>query len=166
MKIFAFDLGKVCGFACGNYNGKDKPAVISGRVEFKTTRFQDGGMRFVRFKKMLNELLDASGKPDMAVFEEVRGHKGVDAAHYYGGYLAVLIVWCKENEILYEGVPVGTIKGFATGKGNASKEQMIAAVTSWGYSPDDDNEADAIALLHCWLVEHESAEKPEIKQVA
>ena len=47
----------------------------------------------------------------------------------------------------YQGVPVGTIKRFATGKGNAGKEAVIAAMRARGFAPADDNEADALALL-------------------
>ena len=47
----------------------------------------------------------------------------------------------------YEGVPVGTIKRVATGKGNANTDAMIAAAQARGFSPADDNEADAIAIL-------------------
>ena len=56
----------------------------------------------------------------------------------------------------YEGVPVGTIKKHATGKGNSGKSKMIAAATgilirvNGSDSPAivrDDNEADAICLL-------------------
>ena len=166
MKVFAFDLGTQCGFALGDYNGADKPAVISGSNSLKGSRFSGGGMRYVHFRKMLNEIVDAGGLPDQVVYEEVRRHAGTDAAHVYGGLQAVLTAWCEDNKVPYEAVSVGTIKKFATGKGNASKEQMIEAVTSWGYSPDDDNAADALALLHYWLVEHEGAEKPELKQVA
>ena len=42
---------------------------------------------------------------------------------------------------------VGTIKRFATGKGNADKAKMVAAIEARGFRPADDNEADAIALL-------------------
>ena len=52
----------------------------------------------------------------------------------------------------YEGVPVGTIKRFATGRGNADKAAMIAAIRARGYDPVDNNEADAIALL-LWATE-------------
>ena len=51
-----------------------------------------------------------------------------------------------------QSVPVGTIKRHATGKGNAPKEAMIAAARARGFSPADDNEADAIAILH-WAIE-------------
>jgi Holliday junction resolvasome RuvABC endonuclease subunit len=47
----------------------------------------------------------------------------------------------------YQGVPVATIKRFVTGKGNADKAKMVAAIQARGFAPADDNEADAIALL-------------------
>ena len=46
------------------------------------------------------------------------------------------------------GVPVGTIKRHVTGKGNADKQAVIDAVRKLGFAPADDNEADALALLH------------------
>jgi Holliday junction resolvasome RuvABC endonuclease subunit len=52
----------------------------------------------------------------------------------------------------YQGVPVGTIKKHATGKGNANKAAMIAATKAKGFNPADDNEADAIAIL-LWAIE-------------
>jgi hypothetical protein len=48
-------------------------------------------------------------------------------------------------------VPVGTIKKHATGKGNAGKDAVIAAVRAWSFDPVDDNEADALALLR-WAI--------------
>jgi Holliday junction resolvasome RuvABC endonuclease subunit len=50
-------------------------------------------------------------------------------------------------------VPVGTIKRHATGRGNADKDAVIAAVRALGFDPVDDNEADALALLD-WALEH------------
>lgn len=72
---------------------------------------------------------------------------GVDAAHAYGGFMAHLTAWCEHHQIPYQGVPVGTIKKHATGKGNASKAEMIAAAQARGFTPADDNHADALALL-------------------
>jgi len=109
-------------------------------------------MRFVRFRKWLDQL-DADAGPIATVhFEEVRRHLGTDAAHIYGGLLAVLTAWGEEQGIAYQGVPVGTIKRFITGKGNADKAAVIAAVRAKGFSPADDNEADAIAIL-LWAIE-------------
>jgi Holliday junction resolvasome RuvABC endonuclease subunit len=66
--------------------------------------------------------------------------------------MATLTAWAELRGIPYQGVPVGTIKRHATGRGNADKEAMIAAARARGFSPADDNEADAIAILH-WAME-------------
>jgi len=84
----------------------------------------------------------------MQIMVRYRRHLGVDAAHAYGGFMASLTAWCEHHEIPYQGVPVGTIKKALTGKGNASKAMMIKAVQKLGSNPADDNEADALALLH------------------
>ena len=57
------------------------------------------------------------------------------------------MMWCEEWLTPYQGVPVGTIKLFATGKGNANKEMMIDSAQKCGYDVVDDNQADAIHLL-------------------
>jgi Holliday junction resolvasome RuvABC endonuclease subunit len=122
-------------------------------VCFKPRRFEGGGMRYLRFKRWLAETHQVSGGIQAVYFEEVRRHLGVDAAHAYGGFLAHLTAWCEHHEIPYQGVPVGTIKQFATGKGNAPKDAMIQAMQALGHAPTDDNEADALALLH-WATKH------------
>ena len=79
-------------------------------------------------------------------------HAGTDAAHVYGGLLAVMSSWAELRGVPYQGVPVGTIKRFIAGKGNADKAAVIAAVRDRGFQPADDNEADAIAIL-LWAIE-------------
>jgi Holliday junction resolvasome RuvABC endonuclease subunit len=66
--------------------------------------------------------------------------------------MATLTAWAESANIAYQGVPVGTIKRHATGKGNANKDAMMAAARARGFSPADDNEADAIAIL-LWAIE-------------
>ena len=66
-----------------------------------------------------------------------------------------LTAWCEHHNIPYQGVPVGTIKKHATGKGNAGKDEMIAAIRARGHTPGDDNEADALALLHWAIAQHD-----------
>ena len=44
------------------------------------------------------------------------------------------------------------MKRHATGKGNAGKLEMMAAARARGFRPSDDNEADALAILH-WAIE-------------
>jgi len=141
--ILALDLGSTTGWAIRN----SRCRILHGTAEFRPTRFEGGGMRYLRFVKWLDQTLEVTGGIDAVYFEEVRRHIGTDAAHTYGGFLAALTSWCEAKGIAYQGVPVGTIKRFATGKGNADKAAMIAAVRGRGFEPADDNEADAIAIL-------------------
>jgi len=144
----ALDLGTNTGWALS----QSGDAIISGTENFKPQRFEGGGMRYLRFKRWLTEIKQSCDDIDAVYFEEVRRHIGVDAAHAYGGFLATLTAWCEHHNIPYQGVPVGTIKKHATGKGNAGKNEMITSVTIRGHSPVDDNEADALALLY-WAIE-------------
>lgn len=147
--ILALDLGTHTGWALHQRDG----TIISGTQHFTPSRFEGGGMRFLRFKHWLTETEQAAETIDAVFFEEVRRHAGVDAAHAYGGFLAHLTAWCEHHSIPYRGVPVATIKKHATGKGNADKDAMIAAIRNKGFSPSDDNEADALALLD-WALRH------------
>src|SRR5512135_3680732 len=120
----ALDLGTRTGWALIGADGR----IISGTEDFRPQRFEGGGMRFLRFRRWLTEVKQCAGAIDQVVFEEVRRHAGVDAAHAYGGFMGQLTAWCEHHRIPYQGVPVGTIKRHATGKGNASKDAVIAAV--------------------------------------
>jgi hypothetical protein len=148
MSILALDLGARTGWSLSD----DNKMITSGVVQFKQDRWQGGGMRFLRFRAWLDEIYRLSGGFDQLYYEQVRRHAGTDASHLYGGWLAILEVWCEQNSIAYAGVPVGTIKRHATGKGNAPKQAMIDAARARGFSPVDDNEADAIAILF-WALE-------------
>ena len=140
MSLLAIDPGTNCGWAIKKQTGD----FVSGTWNLRGGRYEGGGMRFLRLEKFLNEVR-ASTPIQMVVFEEVRRHLGTDAAHIYGGIVATVCKWCEENKIPYLGIPVGTVKRNATGKGNANKEQMIAAAQArWpGHVFVDDNEADA-----------------------
>jgi hypothetical protein len=141
--ILALDLGQKTGWAVRNVDG----AIASGTAEFKPGRFEGGGMVFLRFRAWLQEVDETTGGVGAVYFEEVRSHRGVAAAHAYGGFLAHLTAWAEMFKIPYRGVPVGTIKRHVTGKRNADKEAVIAAVQALGFDPADDNEADALGLL-------------------
>lgn len=142
--ILALDLGTTTGWALGRH---DEP-ITSGSQSFQPNRFEGGGMRFLRFKRWLTDIKAYAGHIDLVVFEEVRRHAGVTAAHTYGGFMAHLTAWCEHHQIPYQGVPVGTIKKHVTGKGNASKAEMVAAMLVRDHLVVDDNEADALALLY------------------
>jgi Holliday junction resolvasome RuvABC endonuclease subunit len=146
--LLALDLGTTTGWALRAADG----LITSGTVSFRPSRYDGGGMRYLRFTTWLTEIDRLSGPVAAIWFEEVRRHAATDAAHVYGGLMATLTAWAELRGIPYEGVPVGTIKRHATGKGNANKDAMMAAARARGFSPADDNEADAIAIL-LWAIE-------------
>jgi hypothetical protein len=146
--VLALDLGTTTGWALRSRDG----GITSGTMTFKPSRFEGGGMRYLRFQHWLGEIAWLAHGLRQVVFEEVRAHVSTDSSHVHGGFLATLTAWCEQRGVPYEGVPVGTIKRFATGKGNADKAAMIAAIRARGFDPADDNEADAIALL-LWATE-------------
>ncbi|MFC7706231.1 hypothetical protein ACFQXB_18835 [Plastorhodobacter daqingensis] len=146
--MLALDLGTTTGWALHGIDG----LITSGTASFRPGRFDGGGMRYLRFTNWLTEIDRLSGPIAAIWFEEVRRHVGTDAAHVYGGLMATLTAWSELRGVPYEGVPVGTIKRHATGKGNANKDAMMAAARARGFSPADDNEADAIAIL-LWALE-------------
>lgn len=148
MLVIGIDPGTLCGWCVINRAG-GRETVDSGTWSLKGSRYEGGGMRFVRLRSLLSELLQ-NVKPEVLAFEEVRGHKGVDAAHVYGGIVAVLTEECERRGIPYGGVPVATAKKYATGKGNANKEAMTrAAAAKWPGWTGDDNEADARWIATC-----------------
>ena len=140
--LLALDLGTTTGFAA-RVDGR----VVSGVASFRPGRFEGGEMRYLRFRRWLTELYSSLGGIEEIAFEEVRRHLGVDAAHAYGGFMATLTAWAEHHDVPYQGVPVGTIKRYIAGKGNAPKSEIIAAVRARDFEPADDNEAVAIAIL-------------------
>ena len=115
--ILALDLGTTTGWALRAPDG----LITSGTVSFRPSRYDGGGMRYLRFTNWLTELDQLSGPIAAIWYEEVRRHAGTDAAHVYGGLMATLTAWAELRGVPYQGVPVGTIKKHATGKGNAGE---------------------------------------------
>ena len=147
--VLALDLGTTMGWAMQPANSR----IESGSVSFRPSRYDGGGMRYLRFRGWLDSMAANVAGLSAIYFEEVRRHAGTDAAHIYGGLLATLTAWCEQRSFPYQGVPVGTI---IAGKGNADKAAVITAVRARGFEPKDDNEAAAIAIL-LWAIETRGA---------
>jgi Holliday junction resolvasome RuvABC endonuclease subunit len=143
MSLLALDLGTTTGFAWSAANG----VILSGTWDCRPKKYEGAGMRLRTLWENL-VCLHNSVRIEKIVFEAVRRHLGTDAAHVYGGMMGTMQLFCEEQHIPYQGIPVGTIKKFWTGNGAAKKDMMIAEARKRGYEPIDDNEADALALLH------------------
>lgn len=142
MKIMAFDLGTQLGWAAGNAGERCEHGSYNLRPAG-----HDDAERNKRFWAWIN-LQIREFEPDLVVFEDVKNHSGVIAAHVYGFLKNTLILVCSGRGVNYRGYGVGDIKKSATGKGNAKKEAMIEAARAQGYKPKDDNAADAIAIFN------------------
>lgn len=147
MNVLGIDPGTSCGWALLDLRGA---RVASGVWDLRPRRHEGGGMRYLRVRRYLEDILAAPAGVLCVGYEEVRRHAGTDAAHVYGGIVGMIAAVCEERRVPYTAIPVGTVKRHATGKGNAPKELMIAAALGrWQVAPEDDNEADALWIADC-----------------
>lgn len=134
--IIALDIGTKCGIAI----------YKNGEIEHHTLNFETKypQNKFVKAARIFGEIAQEI-QPTIVFYEQVRRHIGTQAAHVYGGLLAVAMV--KFHPAPLHGIGVTEIKKHITGKGNASKAMVIDAVRKMGFHPQDDNAADALAIL-------------------
>ena len=138
MKILALDVATKTGW---------RTETSSGVWDFnKSKRGDSYGMRLIRFKSSLKEIM-AMEEIDIVVYERPAGmfkSSIIVASEMIG----VLIALCEEREIQYTAYSATEIKKFATGKGNAKKQDMIDSAVELGFNVVDDNHADAIHLYN------------------
>jgi len=140
VKILAIDPATKCGFA-----HSDGP---SGVWILKVRPDESGGMRWFRLQGKLNQIKQSTGV-DLVVYEASRNLRHGAAIRVHEGLKSTIELWCTNNECEYRGYSPGEVKKHATGKGNASKEDMVrAAQRKWpSLIIIDDNHADALLLL-------------------
>ena len=139
MTILALDLGNEFGWAV-----KEFGSVNSGFHKLTIGKC-DPGKKFIKFMEWLEKNSDCVS---LIVYEDVVRHCSKFNARAYCGYLAILQSYCYTHDIKCEGVGVKTVKKFWAGNGNAKKEMMIQKANERGFDVINDNEADALALLH------------------
>ena len=148
MRLLALDLGAKTGWAVY----LPGLGVESGVQEFALRRGESPGMRFLRFRRWLSRMIDENS-PE-AVGYELAHHRGGAATELAVGFQTRVQELAAAAGIPYTGVHTGTLKKFAAGHGQASKEKMIAAARkNW---PDQkivsDDQADALCVLS-WMLE-------------
>ncbi len=146
----ALDPATACGFAVGYRNADGGFQGMSGEWDLRRNKHDAWAMTPIKLKQKLTEIHKVLPFEHLG-YEAARRHLGTDAAHLAGAFYAAIQEWCLENNVPFEGIPVGSLKKFWTGKGNASKDEMIAAAQKRGFNPATDNEADALAGWH-WLM--------------
>jgi Holliday junction resolvasome RuvABC endonuclease subunit len=157
VNILAIDLGTQMGWALTKRDG----SIHGGSEGFQPAKNGGHGGKFLAFMTFLNQVRLTHGDVHAVYYEDVKMHQGVLAAHAYGGFLAILQVWCKVNNAPLYGMGVGQIKQSWSGKGNANKLRMIEVAKQRGFDPKDDNHADALAIL-CLACKQERRPFPNI----
>lgn len=145
-RIVAIDPGTVSGWAVGE---RGKPDAV-GVWKLPRPKRERRGPRFVMFRELAGALIDA-GPTSLVVYERIMRHEGTDAAHVYGGLVALLMDVCEVRGIPYAGYLPHHLKQHATGHGNAHKPAIVASAQAracWRrLNVEDDNAADALWLL-------------------
>lgn len=139
MNILALDMATKTGWAT-NVNR------TSGVQTFDVKRGESPGMRFLRCRGWLSEMLSLLCSIDVIVYEQAH-HRGGAATACCVGLVSTVQAFAAEHGIELMAVHTGELKRWATGKGNAGKPEMIKTARQRGWSPSDDNEADAALLL-------------------
>jgi len=141
MNILALDCATKTGWALQTDH------LESGVQTFDLRRGESRGMRFLRFRAWLKGMIEQH-RPDVLVFEQAH-HRGGAATEVGVGLATRVMEIACEYEIEYQTVHTGTLKKYATGKGNASKDEMLKrARERWPEQHvEDDNQADALWIL-------------------
>ncbi|MFY3079802.1 hypothetical protein ACOTF2_07115 [Achromobacter xylosoxidans] len=145
VNILALDLGTKTGFALRRRDGR----MVHGTEEFTPRASWGPGQKWLRFRSWLSATITEHSITQIA-FEDVKRHGPgqVLAAHAYGGFRAMLEMVADQHRVALVPFGVGQIKKYWTGSGVAKKDDMFMQAKVRGFAAVDDNNADALAILH------------------
>lgn len=142
IQILALDLSlNASGWAMGPASGDDRP-------QYGVLSPPKGWMGVVRLAHLRERIMPLARAASVVVIEEyawfAKGRAGISLGELGGVIRLALhdagIPWVAVNQTY--------VKQFATGKGNAKKNDMLAAaIRKLGYEGSSDDEADALWLL-------------------
>lgn len=142
--LVAFDQATLCGVAYQKAGDKTAKTELWD-LSIKSKESQ--GMKWIRFESKLRDFLKKH-KIEVLAYELPSGRNTNPIIHS-SKLICLMEKVCTEMDIEYVEFSSKSIKKFATGNGNAGKPLMIQYAESlWGYEGNDDNEADAIHILH------------------
>jgi hypothetical protein len=154
--ILALDLGTRTGWALA-----EQGRTESGVQVFDVKRGESPGMRYLRFNRWLSDVCHAGlgavfGTDRLAVgvivYEQTH-QRGGAATEVAAGFSTRVQEFCAQYGLEHAAIHSGTLKRWATGRGNADKPAMVAAAQRRGYQGADEDEADARLLLGYALAE-------------
>jgi crossover junction endodeoxyribonuclease RuvC len=139
-RILSLDLGSHCGWAFQSTDG----AIQSGVTPFLGTL--NPGHRWIRFEVWLGAWWERD--PELIIYElpfvHMKHRQGLGISY---GFATLLELFAAKKEIRLVGIAPTVLKMWATGHGNATKDQMLIFARSMKWDITDDNEIDARWLL-------------------
>lgn len=156
--VLALDLATKTGWALRDRSGN----LESGVQEFELKRGESAGMRFLRFRKWMKDMIAlgelgtkySQNEPGLILFEQAH-HRGGAATQLCVGLVTNVLADAAQHGVEHMSVHSATLKKFATGSGKSSKEEMITKAKE--FYPNvillDDNHADALLMLKYGLTE-------------
>lgn len=147
MNILTLDLGTRCGWTL-HRDGHTE----SGIQTFDVKRGESPGMRYLRFRRWLEDVTPGVG---LVIYEQTHNRGGA-ATEVAAGFATRVQEQCAALGIEHATVHSATLKKFTTGSGRGEKHHMRASALSRGWITaeiTDDNEVDARCLLAYGLAE-------------
>lgn len=155
MKIIHFDIGTNMAFA---HNGCGDVIVTEHRV-FKGPRQHRAADTLKWLLRRFKDMKAAGIEFDAVTYERPFA-RGKDATRSLWGIAGVLEAAATVNGWAVLDAENIQIKKFATGQSNPGKEGLLAAAIRFGYTGDNEHEADAVCGLQFALKEVCAAPKP------
>lgn len=151
VRVLAIDPGTSCGWAIRDSHG----LWMSGVWNLAPPRGSSPGTRYLYLLARLNEILSSVGSLDLVAVEQAHNRGGA-ATEYANGVVTHVQSWCAERGIEHAKIHSRNAKKLATGKGNASKDEMVdAARAKWpGYTFASDDECDARWIAEAAMKEY------------
>lgn len=143
INILALDQATNCGVAYELVG--QPPKVELWKLDIKNKESQ--GMKWLRFEGRLRTFVKENDIKVIAY--ELPAGRNINPIIHSSKLICIVEKLCAELGLEYIELATGAIKKFATNNGNAKKDLMVEfAHKLWKYEGKDDNEADALHILH------------------
>lgn len=153
--IIALDLGTSTGFCASN-----GPAFTMGSWRLATAKEIKGWgqtrlnrRRDPRPQRLCERVLGLSFIPDVLIFEDCQFSSTTYQTQLWSS-LRTSLWMCLGDSTLFECLPVGTLKKYATGHGGATKEMMKVSFDREDIAGDYDDDAIDAYFLYKWAKHH------------
>ena len=154
--LLAIDPGQFCGYAWTD----DGMVHLEQSGVWDLTKASDPGERFGMLRAKVGEY-----HPEWIFYETNPGLRG-HTLRWFIGYMAVVQCWAAEVGANFLNCNNSTLKKFATGMGNATKDEMCTAyihkhaMGEYWLSEEPDDRIDALWLLRWGIVYVAALDRP------